>query len=82
MLRKFTEVAFYVLRIGVSVGSKANELWISIGEDVVVRKEEIVKAVEILMGSDGESKEMSMRAKRFCDAGKRSIHEGRDSYKT
>ncbi|CAL5192404.1 unnamed protein product [Lathyrus oleraceus] len=70
-----------VLKIGVCVGSKVNKFRLSIGEDhVVVRKEDIAKAVEILMGSGEESKEIRMRAKKLGDAAKRSIVEGGDSY--
>ncbi|XP_058737110.1 soyasapogenol B glucuronide galactosyltransferase-like [Vicia villosa] len=69
-----------VLKIGVSVGSKANELWLNIGEYEVVRREEIAEAVEILMGSGEESKEMRMRARKLGDAAKRSIEEGGHSY--
>ena len=70
-----------VLKIGVSVGAKENKLWTSTGsEDVVVKREEIAKAVEILMGSGQESKEMRMRAKKLGDAAKRTIEEGGHSY--
>ncbi|CAL5192392.1 unnamed protein product [Lathyrus oleraceus] len=70
-----------VLKIGVCVGSKVNKFWLSIGEDhVVVRREDIAKAVEILMGSSQESKEMRIRAKKLGDAAKRTIEEGGDSY--
>ncbi|KAL5058250.1 hypothetical protein RYX36_029854 [Vicia faba] len=69
-----------VLKIGVSVGSKVNKFWASIDEDGVVRREEIVKAVEILMGNGEESKEMRMRAKKLGNAAKRSIEEDGDSY--
>ncbi|CAL5192396.1 unnamed protein product [Lathyrus oleraceus] len=65
-----------VLKIGVCVGSKVNKFWSSLGEDALVRKEEISNAVEILMGSGEESKEMRIRAKKLCDAAKRSIEEG------
>ncbi|AES79662.1 UDP-glucosyltransferase family protein [Medicago truncatula] len=69
-----------VLKIGVAVGSKVNQFWLSIGEEVVVRREEIVKAVEILMGSGQEGKVMRMRAKKLGDAAKKTIEEGGDSY--
>ncbi|XP_058739779.1 soyasapogenol B glucuronide galactosyltransferase-like [Vicia villosa] len=69
-----------VLKIGVSVGSKVNKFWSSVGEDALVRREEIAKAVEILMGSGEESKEMRMSARRLCDASKRSIEKGGHSY--
>jgi len=69
-----------VLKIGVPVGAKENKFWIDISADGIVRKEEIAKAVEILMGSGQESKEMRMRAKKLGDAAKRTIEEGGDSY--
>ena len=70
-----------VLKIGVSLGAKENKLWTSTSsEDVVVKREEIAKAVEILMGSGQESKEMRMRAKKLGDAAKRTIEKGGHSY--
>ena len=69
-----------VLKIGVSVGSKVNKFWSNEGDDAVIRREEIVKAVEILMGSGKESKEMRMRAKKLGDAAKKSIDEDGSSY--
>ncbi|AES79645.2 putative soyasapogenol B glucuronide galactosyltransferase [Medicago truncatula] len=70
-----------VLKIAVPVGAKENKLWTSTSsEDVVVKREEIAKAVEILMGSDQESKAMRVRAKKLGDAAKRTIEEGGDSY--
>ncbi|CAI8612878.1 unnamed protein product [Vicia faba] len=69
-----------VLKIGVSVGSKVNKFWSSVGEDELVRREEIVKAVEILMGRGEESKEMRMRARKLGDAAKRTIEKGGHSY--
>jgi len=70
-----------VLKIGVSVGAKENKVWTrTSSENVVVKREEIAKAVEILMGSGQDSKEMRMRAKKLSDAAKRSIEEGGHSY--
>ncbi|CAL5192403.1 unnamed protein product [Lathyrus oleraceus] len=69
-----------VLKIGVPVGAKVNKFWLGTVEEIVVRREEIAKAVENLMGSGEESKEMRMRAKKLGDAAKRSIEEGGDSY--
>ncbi|AES79640.1 putative soyasapogenol B glucuronide galactosyltransferase [Medicago truncatula] len=70
-----------VLKIGVSVGAKENKMRTSTeSKDVVVKREEIAKAVEILMGSGQESKEMRMRAKKLGEAAKRTIEEGGDSY--
>jgi hypothetical protein len=80
-----------VLKIGVSVGSKVNKFWLNIGEekaprlkivdeDVLVKREEIVKAVEILMGSGQEGKTMRTRAKKLSDAAKKTVEEGGHSY--
>ncbi|PNX70478.1 soyasapogenol B glucuronide galactosyltransferase-like protein, partial [Trifolium pratense] len=68
-----------VLKIGVSVGSKVNKFWVSIDEDVV-RREEIAKAAEVLMGRGDESGEIRRRARKLCDEGKKSIEEGGSSY--
>ena len=69
-----------VLKIGVPVGAIENKFWISLGEDAVVGREEIVKVVELLMGSSQESKEMRKRARKLSDAAKRTIEEGGHSY--
>ncbi|KAL5058251.1 hypothetical protein RYX36_029855 [Vicia faba] len=69
-----------VLKIGVPVGAKENKSWNSISVEAVVKREEIGKAVKILMGSSQESEEMRIRAKKLGDAAKRSIEEGGDSY--
>ncbi|GAU17177.1 hypothetical protein TSUD_178070 [Trifolium subterraneum] len=69
-----------VLKIGVPVGTIVNKFWFEIGEEALVRREEIVKTVGILMGSGQESKEMRMRAKKLGDASKRTIEEGGHSY--
>ncbi|PNX61047.1 soyasapogenol B glucuronide galactosyltransferase-like protein [Trifolium pratense] len=79
------------LKIGVSVGSKVNKFWLNVveekapglnivEEEVVVKREEIVKAVEILMGSGQEGKTMRMRAKKLADAAKRTVEEGGHSF--
>ena len=69
-----------VLKIGVPVGAKVNKLWTNISVEEMVRREEIVKSVKILMGSGQESKEMRMRAKKLGDTAKRTIVKGGDSY--
>jgi len=69
-----------VLKIAVPVGVKENKLWISISVEEVVRKKEIVKAVEILMGSGQESKEIRKRAKKLGESAKRTIEEDGHSY--
>jgi hypothetical protein len=71
-----------VLKIGVSVGSKVNKFWPSVGDDDndVVRREEIAKAVKVLMGRGDESGEFRRRARKLCDEAKKSIEEGGSSY--
>ncbi|RHN46595.1 putative soyasapogenol B glucuronide galactosyltransferase [Medicago truncatula] len=64
-----------VLKIGVSVGSKENEFWNRISVEAIVRREEIAKAVEILMGNGQESKEMRKKAKNLGAASKRTIED-------
>ncbi|XP_057418768.1 soyasapogenol B glucuronide galactosyltransferase-like [Lotus japonicus] len=70
-----------VLEIGVPVGSKKNKLWTTAGEDAEVRREDIAKAVALLMGSDEESREMRRKARKLGDASKKTIEEGGSSYK-
>nr|AGU14085.1 UDP-glycosyltransferase [Cicer arietinum] len=69
-----------VLKIGVPVGAKVNKFWLNTVEEEVVKREEIVKAVEILMGNGQEGKKMRMRARKFGDAAKRTIEKGGYSY--
>ncbi|AES79659.1 putative soyasapogenol B glucuronide galactosyltransferase [Medicago truncatula] len=71
-----------VLKIGVSVGSKVNKFWSNEGEGevAVIRREEIAKAVEILMGSEEESIAMRRRVKKLGYAAKKSIDENGTSY--
>ncbi|GAU17174.1 hypothetical protein TSUD_178040 [Trifolium subterraneum] len=71
-----------VLKIGVSVGSKVNKFWPSVGDDddVVIRREEIAMAVKVLMGRGDESGEIRRRARKLCDEAKKSIEEGGFSY--
>jgi hypothetical protein len=70
-----------VLKIGAPVGSKVNKFWCSLGKDAVVTREEIVKAVVLLMGSEEESIVIRSRAKKLGDAAKKTIEEGGSSYK-
>ncbi|KAK7294781.1 hypothetical protein RJT34_17677 [Clitoria ternatea] len=69
-----------VLKIGVPVGSKENKFWATAGEVAVVGREDIAKAVMKFMGRDEECIEMRMRARKLCDASKKSIEEGGSSY--
>ncbi|KAJ1387598.1 UDP-glucuronosyl/UDP-glucosyltransferase [Sesbania bispinosa] len=69
-----------VLKIGVPVGSKQNKFWSSVGEDEVLKRDEIAKAVVVLMGRDEESREMRRRARKLGNAAKKTIEEGGSSY--
>jgi hypothetical protein len=71
-----------VLKIGVPVGAKENKPLNSVSVEAVVKREEIAKAVEILMGTGQESKEMRKRSKELGYAAKRTIEEGGHSYNT
>ncbi|XP_027352707.1 soyasapogenol B glucuronide galactosyltransferase-like [Abrus precatorius] len=69
-----------VLKMGVPVGANENKLWMRLGDEAMIRREEIVKAVAILMDSSQESKEMRRRARMLGDAAKRTIEKGGSSY--
>ncbi|XP_061362130.1 soyasapogenol B glucuronide galactosyltransferase-like [Gastrolobium bilobum] len=69
-----------VLKIGVPVGSKENKFWVIMGEDPMVRREEITKAVVRFMGREEESTEMRKRARKLGDAARKTIEEGGSSY--
>ncbi|XP_004492516.1 soyasapogenol B glucuronide galactosyltransferase [Cicer arietinum] len=69
-----------VLKIGVPVGSKVNKFWSSVGEDAVVKREKIAKAVALVMGSEVESREMRRRIRELGDAAKKTTEEGGSSY--
>ncbi|MCI50423.1 soyasapogenol B glucuronide galactosyltransferase-like, partial [Trifolium medium] len=49
-------------------------------EEVVVQRDDIMKAVEILMGNGEEGKAMRMRARNLGDAANRTLEEGGHSY--
>ncbi|RDY13718.1 Soyasapogenol B glucuronide galactosyltransferase, partial [Mucuna pruriens] len=68
-----------VLKIGVPVGAKQNKFWASMGEDAVVGREEIAKAVVKLMGKE-ESIDMRRRTRELGDASKKTIEKGGRSY--
>ncbi|KAJ1387572.1 UDP-glucuronosyl/UDP-glucosyltransferase [Sesbania bispinosa] len=64
----------------VPVGAKENKFWASVSEeDAVVTREEISKAVALLMGGE-EGREMRKRARKLGEAAKRTIEEGGHSY--
>nr|UXY92003.1 UDP-glycosyltransferase UGT5 [Glycyrrhiza glabra] len=69
-----------VLKVGVPVGSKVNKFWSSVGEDALVGREEIAKAVALLMGREEESREMRRWARKLGDDAKKTIEEGGSSH--
>ena len=52
----------------------------SLDDEAMVRREEIAKAVVLLMGSSQENKEMRKRARKLGEAAKRTIEVGGHSY--
>ncbi|KAL2337466.1 hypothetical protein Fmac_011912 [Flemingia macrophylla] len=68
-----------VLRIGVPVGAKEWRNWNEFGNEVV-KRDEIGKAIAVLMGSGEESLEMRRRAKALSDAAKKAIQVGGSSH--
>ncbi|PON67175.1 UDP-glucuronosyl/UDP-glucosyltransferase [Trema orientale] len=69
-----------VVRVGVSVGVKRWSFdWWHIEEDVVVKREEIEKAVRFLMGGEEEALEMRKRVKKLSEAAKMAVESGGSS---
>ncbi|MED6181500.1 Soyasapogenol B glucuronide galactosyltransferase [Stylosanthes scabra] len=68
-----------VLRIGVSVGNKEWRNWNEFGIGVV-KREEIGRAIEFVMGCGEEGEEMRVRAKAFSVAAKKAIEVGGTSH--
>ncbi|KAL4606012.1 hypothetical protein ACB092_09G071400 [Castanea dentata] len=69
-----------VLRIGVRVGAKAS---VGFGEEkdkVLVRSEDVKKAIEQLMGKGEEAEEKRERARKLGGIAKKSVEEGGSSY--
>ncbi|MED6133310.1 Soyasapogenol B glucuronide galactosyltransferase [Stylosanthes scabra] len=69
----------HVLKIGVAVGVKEWKKWQEFGEEVV-KKDQIGKAIDVLMGNEEESVEMRRRARELSDAAKRAIQVGGSSH--
>ncbi|RYQ80709.1 hypothetical protein Ahy_Scaffold1g106939 isoform C [Arachis hypogaea] len=67
------------LKIGVAVGVKEWRKWQQFGEEVV-KKDQIAKAIALLMGNGEESVEMRRRARELSDAAKRAIKFGGSSH--
>ena len=68
-----------VLKTGVAVGAKKNEFWAFRDKDGVVGREEIAKAVVALMEKE-EGRKLRMRARKLCEALKKTVEKGGDSY--
>ncbi|XP_057453375.1 soyasapogenol B glucuronide galactosyltransferase-like [Lotus japonicus] len=68
-----------VLRIGVAVGSKEWKNWNEL-RDETVKREDIGKAIALLMGGGEESLEMRRKAKELGDAAKKAIQVGGSSH--
>ncbi|KAK2354301.1 soyasapogenol B glucuronide galactosyltransferase [Trifolium repens] len=68
-----------VLRIGVAVGAKEWRNWNEFGDDVV-KREDIGKAIGLLMGSGEECLEIRRRAKALSGAAKKAIEFGGSSH--
>ncbi|KEH40975.1 putative soyasapogenol B glucuronide galactosyltransferase [Medicago truncatula] len=68
-----------VLKIGVAVGAKEWRNWNEFGDDVV-KRDEIGKAIGLLMGGGEECLEMRKKAKALSGAAKKAIEVGGSSY--
>ncbi|CAN0926212.1 UDP-glycosyltransferase 73C25 [Linum grandiflorum] len=71
-----------VLEIGVEIGAKCKLNW---GEEekndeVMVKKEDVVKGIEELMGEGDESYKRKIRAKELSKMGKLALEKGGSSY--
>ncbi|GAU12394.1 hypothetical protein TSUD_253450 [Trifolium subterraneum] len=68
-----------VLKIGVPVGAKEWKNWNQYG-DKVVKREDIGKAIALLMGGGEECLEIRKRVNEFSDAAKKTIKVGGSSH--
>ncbi|PNX69363.1 anthocyanin 3'-O-beta-glucosyltransferase, partial [Trifolium pratense] len=68
-----------VLRIGVSVGAKEWRNWNEFGSEVV-KRDEIGKAIGLVMENGKEAEEMRLRAKGLSDDAKKAILVGGSSH--
>ncbi|KAK4260107.1 hypothetical protein QN277_003265 [Acacia crassicarpa] len=69
-----------VLKIGVAVGCKEWRKWDDFPEEAAVTREEISKAVALLMGDGEEAKERRTKAKELSQEAKKAIEAGGSSY--
>nr|AMQ26114.1 UDP-glycosyltransferase 41 [Pueraria montana var. lobata] len=68
-----------VLKIGVPIGAKKWKNWNEFGDEIV-KREDIGKAIALLMGGGEESEEMRRRVKALSDAAKKAIQVGGSSH--
>ncbi|KAK7343355.1 hypothetical protein VNO77_12025 [Canavalia gladiata] len=68
-----------VLGIGVPVGSKKWSNWNEFGNEIV-KREDIAKAIGLLMGGGEENVERRRKVKALSDAAKKAIQPGGSSY--
>ncbi|XP_057441368.1 soyasapogenol B glucuronide galactosyltransferase-like [Lotus japonicus] len=68
-----------VLGVGVSIGVKKWRNWNVVGDEIV-KRENIVKAISLLMGGGEEALEMRRRVRELSDAAKKTIQPGGSSY--
>jgi soyasapogenol B glucuronide galactosyltransferase len=69
-----------VLKIGVPVGTKEWKNWNEYGEDKVVKKDDIGKAIALLMDGGKQCLELRKRVSEFSDAAKKTIKVGGSSH--
>ncbi|KAK2431599.1 soyasapogenol B glucuronide galactosyltransferase [Trifolium repens] len=69
-----------VLKIGVLVGTKEWKNWNEYGEDKVVKKDDIGKAIALLMDGGKQCLELRKRVSEFSDAAKKTIKVGGSSH--
>jgi soyasapogenol B glucuronide galactosyltransferase len=69
-----------VLKIGVPIGTKEWKNWNEYGEDKVVKKDDIGKAIALLMDGGKQCLELRKRVSEFSDAAKKTIKVGGSSH--
>ena len=69
-----------VFRIGVSVGVKTSADYGEEKDRVLVRSEDVKKAIEQLMDKGAEAEERRKRARKLGEIAKKSVEEGGSSY--
>ncbi|XP_022766470.1 scopoletin glucosyltransferase-like [Durio zibethinus] len=69
-----------VLNLGVAVGNEVWKAWATEDSTLVKSKDDILKAINAVMGNTEKATEMSKRAKRLGELAKKAIEEGNSSY--